>query len=42
VEKRMERVQERLFEAWTEIRKVALKLPEASDAGELEHQIELL
>jgi hypothetical protein len=42
VEHRLERVQERLVEAWPEIRKVAPQLPEASDAGEPEHQIELL
>jgi hypothetical protein len=42
VEHKLERVQERLVEAWPEIRKVAPQLPESSDAGEPEHQIELL
>jgi hypothetical protein len=42
VEHRLERVQERLAQAWPEIQKVAPQLPEASDAGESEHQIELL
>jgi hypothetical protein len=42
VERKLERVQERLVEAWPEIQKVAPELPEASDAGEPEHQIELL
>jgi hypothetical protein len=42
VEHRLERVQERLVEAWTEIRKVSPQLPEASDAGDSEHHIELL
>jgi hypothetical protein len=42
VKHRLERVQERLVEAWPKIWKVAPQLPEASDAGESEHQIELL
>jgi hypothetical protein len=42
VEQKLERVQERLVEAWPEIRKVAPQLPESSAAGEPEHQIELL
>jgi hypothetical protein len=42
VEHRLERVWERLAEAWLEIRKVRPQLPEASDVGELKHQIELL
>jgi hypothetical protein len=41
-EKRLERVQERLVEAWPKIQRVAPKLPKVSNAGELEHQIELL
>jgi hypothetical protein len=32
----------RLAETWLEIRKVAPQLPESSDAGEPDHQIELL
>jgi TolA-binding protein len=35
-------VQERLADTWPKIQKVAPKLLEASDAGETEHQIELL
>jgi hypothetical protein len=35
-------VQEKLAESWSEIRKVTLELPEASDASEPEVQIELL
>jgi hypothetical protein len=35
-------VQEKLVEAWPEIRKVAPELPKASDVGEPEKQIELL
>jgi hypothetical protein len=42
VEHKLERVQERLVEAWPEIWKVSPQLPESSDAGESEHQIELL
>jgi hypothetical protein len=42
VEHKLERVQEKLVEAWPEIRKVAPQLPESSAAGEPEHQIELL
>jgi hypothetical protein len=42
VEHRLERFQERLVEAWPKIQKVTPQLPEASDAGESEHQIELL
>jgi hypothetical protein len=42
VQCKLERVQERLVEAWPEIQKIAPELPEVSDAGELEHQIELL
>ena len=42
VEHRLERVQERLVEAWPEIRIVAPQLSEASDVGESEHHIELL
>jgi hypothetical protein len=38
----MERVQERLVEAWSEIQKVIPQLHKDNDAGELEHQIELL
>jgi hypothetical protein len=38
----MERVQERIVEAWPEIQKVAPQLRKASDEGELEHKIELL
>jgi len=42
VQRKLERVQEKLSKSWPEIRKVAPKLPEVSDAGEPEHQIELL
>jgi hypothetical protein len=42
VNHRLERVQERLVEAWPEIRIVAPQLSEASDVGESEHHIELL
>jgi hypothetical protein len=42
VEQKLERVQEKLVEAWLEIRKVAPQLPESSVAGEPEHHIELL
>jgi hypothetical protein len=42
VEHRLERVQEKLVEAWLEIQKVTTQLPEAKDAGEPKHQIELL
>jgi hypothetical protein len=38
----MERVQERIVEYWSKIQKVTPQLPKASDAGEPEHQIELL
>jgi hypothetical protein len=38
----LERVEESLVEAWQDIRKVAPQLPEASDAGDMEYQIELL
>jgi hypothetical protein len=38
----MERVQERIVESWPEIRKATPQLPEASDAGESEHQIEMI
>jgi hypothetical protein len=42
VQHKLEKVQEKLVEAWLEIQKVAPELPEASDIGELEKQIELL
>jgi hypothetical protein len=42
VEHKLERVQEKLVEAWPKIRKVAPQLPESSATGEPEHQIELL
>jgi len=42
VEKKLERLPERLVEAWPEIRKLAPQLPESSDTGEPDHQIELL
>jgi hypothetical protein len=42
VQRKLERVQERLVEAWPKIQKIVPELPEVSDAGEPEHQIELL
>jgi hypothetical protein len=42
VQHKLEKVQEKLVEAWPEIQKVAPELPEASDVGEPEKQIELL
>jgi hypothetical protein len=39
---KLEKVQEKLAEAWPEIRKVAPDLPEASEIREPEQQIELL
>jgi hypothetical protein len=35
-------VQEKLVEAWSKTRKVALELPEVSDVSKLEKQIEML
>jgi hypothetical protein len=42
VQCKLEKVKEILVEAWLEIRKVAPELPEVSDVGEPEHQIEFL
>jgi hypothetical protein len=42
VEYRLEIFHERLVEAWSKIQKVAPQFPEAREAGEFEHQIELL
>jgi hypothetical protein len=42
VEKKMEKVQENLAEAWPIIRRTTPQLPESSAAGELVEQIELL
>jgi hypothetical protein len=42
VEKKLERVQEKLAEAWPEIRKETPQLPESSAAGEPVQKIELL
>jgi hypothetical protein len=39
---KMEKVQERLVEAWLYIQKVAPTLPEANEVGKPEKQIELL
>jgi hypothetical protein len=41
VEKKLERVQERLVKSWLEIRKVTPQLLESGVAGEPAHQIEL-
>jgi hypothetical protein len=42
VQRKLERVQERLAKAWPDIQNFVPELPKVSDAGELEHQIELL
>jgi hypothetical protein len=42
VQHKLEKVQEKLVEAWPEIQKVAPDLPEASNVGEPEKQIKLL
>jgi hypothetical protein len=42
VQRKLEKVQEKLAEAWPKIQKVAPELPEASDVSEPEKQIELL
>jgi hypothetical protein len=38
----LERIQERLVEAWLEIQKVATQLHEASEEEESEHKFEFL
>jgi hypothetical protein len=42
VQRKLERVQESLSEAWPEIRKIAPELPEFIDANKLEHHIEFI
>jgi hypothetical protein len=37
VQRKLQRVQERLVEAWSETQNIALELPEVSDASEPKH-----